>query len=181
MVELRIPWAVTAEESSLVQRAQDGDEAAFEELIERSQQRLYTLAARLLNSPSEAQDVIQEAYLAAYTHLHQLDPRRSPLAWLTTVTTRLCLNRLRSRKRLSPVELESLSQLLSYHPRPEQQIALQQALASLSEEHRAVVLLYYGGGYSCGEIAAMLERGESAIKVSLLRSRERLRKYLEPS
>ncbi|CAN0514452.1 unnamed protein product, partial [Phaeothamnion confervicola] len=55
----------------------------------------------------------------------------------------------------------------------------QEALASLSDEGRAVILLHYWGGYSCKEIGEMLERGESAVKVQLFRARERLRQWYQ--
>lgn len=170
MLSRRLPIA----EGELVRRAQRGDDAAFEELIGATQGRLFSLAARLLHSRAEAQDVLQEAYLSAYTHLAELDPARSPLPWLSTVTTRLCLNRLRSGKRFSAEEVE----VVLGDSAPDR-VALQEALASLSDEGRAVILLHYWGGYSCKEIGEMLERGESAVKVQLFRSRERLRQWYQ--
>ena len=174
VTEVMVAWSVPTE-ADLVARAQTGDEAAFEELVGSTQARLFSLAARLLASRSEAQDVVQEAYIVAYTHLHQLDPTRSPMGWLGTVTTRLCLNRLRSAKRLVP--LESMKELMTEGN--EGQIQLQEALGSLPEEARAVILLHYWGGYSCKEMSDMLERGESAVKVQLFRARERLRQWFQ--
>jgi RNA polymerase sigma-70 factor, ECF subfamily len=177
MVGVMVAWAVASEQEVLA-RAQAGDESAFEELIGLTQGKLFGLAARLLGSRVEAQDVLQEAYLAAYTHLDQLDPSRSPMGWLTTVVTRLCLNRLRSGKRQSGTTLDSLGELLGHCPSPDAQIHLQQALATLNDEFRAVILLHYWGGYSCKEMSAMLECSESSIKVKLFRARERLRTCL---
>lgn len=177
MVGVMFAWAMASEQEVLV-RAQAGDEDAFEELIGLTQTKLFGLAARLLGSRTEAQDVLQEAYLAAYTHLEQLDPSRSPMGWLTTVVTRLCLNRLRSSKHVSSTDLDSLGELFGHCPSPDVQIQLQQALATLNDEFRAVILLHYWGGYSCKEMATMLERSESSVKVQLFRARERLRTCL---
>ena len=167
-------------EAELVARAQSGDEQAFEDLVGATQGRLFSLAVRLLNSRAEAQDVVQEAYIVTYSHLAELDPTRSPMAWLSTVTTRLCLNRLRAGKRFCGVEMETvLESREASSPDVEERLALQQALSRLNAEARALILLHYWGGYSCKEMGEIQERTESAIKVQLFRARERLRQWFE--
>ena len=174
----------------LVRRAQAGDMAAFEDMVRACQGRVLRLCLRLLGGSVEAQDVAQETFVAAYTHLKQLDPGRSPLAWLTTVATRRCLNRLRSQKR---ARLEPESDTSTYPTGPsgeepdqhwlrlEDQKRVQWAILQLAENGRAVVVLFYLEEWNCRQIGEALGMSESNVKVSLHRSRERLRKLLCPS
>ena len=166
----------------LVRRAQAGEMSAFEEMVRACQGRVLRVCLRLLGGSVEAQDVAQETFVTAYTHLKQLDPKRSPLAWLTTVATRRCLNRLRSQKR-ARLEPESETLLSPDEPdqqwlRKEDQQRVQRAILQLAETGRAVVVLYYMEEWNCRQIGEALGMTESNVKVTLHRSRERLRALL---
>lgn len=172
---------------ALVQRAQAGDLGAFEELVQTTQGRILRLCLRLLGGSDLAQDVAQETYLSAYAHLERLDPQRSPLPWLTTVATRLCLNRLRSQQRGRCEELPEVFELPDsawdnepehHWLRQEGQAQLHAALLQLPESARVAVVLFYMEEWSCRQIAEVLGWSESNVKVTLLRARERLRKWL---
>lgn len=167
----------------LVEQAQGGKSGAFEALIASCQGRILRLAQRLLGAAEDAQDVAQETFVLAFTHLAELDGRRSPLGWLTTVATRLCLNRLRTRGRLQewPDEYEPLDPgppLEAMWFARENQHQLHQAILQLSETARAVVVLHYLEEWSCQQVAEALQMTESNVKVMLFRSRDRLRKIL---
>lgn len=181
MVGLKLRMADTDPLPELVRRAQAGEMSAFEEMVRACQGRVLRLCLRLLGGSVEAQDVAQETFVAAYTHLKQLDPRRSPLAWLTTVATRRCLNRLRSQK--SRVEPETDTLTSPDEPdqlwlRKQDQHRVQGAILQLAETGRAVVVLYYLEEWNCRQIGETLGMTESNVKVTLHRSRERLRALL---
>lgn len=166
----------------LVRQAQLGDLGAFEEIVRSCQGRILRLCQRMLSGSAEAQDVAQETFVSAYTHLARLDASRSPLPWLTTVATRLCLNRLRSQKR---ARQEPEDETLDGGEEPDQlwlrrqdQLRVRQAVHALPEVGRAVVVLYYLEEWNCRQIGEALEMSESNVKVTLHRSRERLRKML---
>lgn len=166
----------------LVQQAQRGDLQAFEEIVRGCQGRILRLCQRMLTGSAEAQDVAQETFVAAYTQLARLDPQRSPLPWLTTVATRLCLNRLRSQKR---ARQEPEEEVAAGGEEPDQlwlrrqdQLRVRQAVLALPEVGRAVVVLYYLEEWNCRQIGEALDMSESNVKVTLHRSRERLRKLL---
>ena len=167
---------------ALVGRAQGGDLQAFEQIVLGCQGRILRLCQRMLAHSAEAQDVAQETFVSAYTHLSKLDAQRSPLPWLTTVATRLCLNRLRSQKRarLEPEDetLESGEEPDQLWLRRQDQLRVRQAVLALPEVGRAVVVLYYLEEWNCRQISEALEMSESNVKVTLHRSRERLRKLL---
>ena len=163
-----------------VAQAQRGNRGAFEDMVRACQGRVLRTCLRLLGGSVEAQDAAQETFVKAFTHLDQLDPQRSPLPWLTTVATRICLNRIRSRQRARedewgegfdvPVEENWL--------RGEEQQRLQNALARLPDNSRAVLVLFYLEEWTCREIAEALGLSESNVKVLLHRGREKLRGLL---
>jgi len=166
----------------LVQQAQRGDLAAFEEIVRACQGRILRLCQRMLAGSAEAQDVAQETFVSAYTHLAKLDQNRSPLPWLTTVATRLCLNRLRSQKRArqepEDESLEGGEEPDQLWLRRQDQLRVREAVLVLPEVGRAVVVLYYLEEWNCRQIGEALDMSESNVKVTLHRSRERLRKLL---
>jgi RNA polymerase sigma-70 factor (ECF subfamily) len=183
-VRLQSPPGLMVEDPlpRLVHQAQRGDLRAFEEIVRACQGRILRICQRMLAGSAEAQDVAQETFVSAYTHLAKLDPQRSPLPWLTTVATRLCLNRLRSQKR---ARQEPEEDDLGGGEEPDQlwlrrqdQLRVRQAVLALPEVGRAVVVLYYLEEWNCRQIGEALEMSESNVKVTLHRSRERLRKLL---
>lgn len=86
----------------LLERAQAGDRPAFDELVSPHIGRLRALALRMLGQPDDAQDIVQDALLRAYSKLDGFRGDANVGTWLFTITTRLCLNALRSRKRWDP-------------------------------------------------------------------------------
>jgi len=172
----------------LVGQAQAGQRDSFEQLVKQCQGRILRLCLRMLGGSEEARDVAQETFVKAFLHLGQLQPDRSPLPWLTTVATRLCLNRLRSQSRrpqepLSP-ECEPVAHDLPLDQawlRKENQAQVQRALLQLAESSRAVVVLYYLEEWNCRDIGETLGMSESNVKVTLHRSREKLRRWLCPT
>lgn len=91
------PGVTTAENDALL--AQRGDRAAFGRLMNAHLPLAFRLSARWLSSEDEAKDACQEAFISVWEHLDRYDPDRPFAAWLTTIVTRLCLDRLRRRQR----------------------------------------------------------------------------------
>lgn len=174
-----------AELAALVDRARRGERSAFEALVRHTQGRILRLCLRMLGGSVEAQDVTQETFVKAFTQLGQLDPGRSPLPWLTTVATRLCLNRLRAQKRFEDWDdsiepVDPLGGEDSQWLRREDQARVHQAILGLPETPRAVVVLFYVEEWNCRQIGEALGLTESNVKVHLHRAREKLRKRLCP-
>jgi RNA polymerase sigma-70 factor (ECF subfamily) len=162
----------------LVRRAQRGDRFAFEALVERHQDRLYTLAARVLGSREEAADAVQEALVRAWLAL----PKFRRDARFSTWLYRICVNAAhdaRSRRRLSVVE--EPPEPADPHDRfAERELSgdLQRALNALDETYRVAVVLYDVLGCSYGEIAELTEVPEGTVKSRIFRGRTELAKLL---
>jgi RNA polymerase sigma-70 factor, ECF subfamily len=162
----------------LVARAQKGDRWAFEQLVDRHQHRLFTLAARLLGSRDDAADAVQEAFIRAWLGLSSF--RRD--ARFSTWLYRICLNAAhdqRAKRRTSPLEeapepADPRDEFLA----SELSGALQQALDGLDEDYRAAVVLYDVLGCSYGEIAELTGVAEGTVKSRIFRGRQRLGELL---
>jgi RNA polymerase sigma-70 factor (TIGR02957 family) len=151
--------------------------------FERNRARLFTLAYRMLGSAAEAEDVVQDAWLR-YSSA-QRSELRSPLAYLTTIVTRLALDRLKSARAtreqyVGPWLPEPV--LTEAQPEPERSVAVAESLTlafmvlldTLSPEERAVFILREAFEYSYAEIASILTSSESNCRQLFHRAKERL-------
>lgn len=89
---------VQMDETALIRAAQDGDHAAFEQLVRAYDQSVLRLAMNLLRSPEDARDIYQEAFLRVYRNLHAFRFDCSFHTWLYRIVTNLCLDQMRKRK-----------------------------------------------------------------------------------
>jgi RNA polymerase sigma-70 factor (ECF subfamily) len=181
-------------EDALVAACREGDARAFERLVTLHEGMVFNLAARLLGDAEEARDLSQEVFLQVYRQLGRFEGRSALRTWIYRIVVNQCRNRQRfwrRRRRERSVRLESLS--AAQQPREadrrgpfeqarlrERAERLQQALARLSFEHRAVLLLRELEALSCEEIAAALDLPEGTVKSRLSRAREALRQELLP-
>jgi RNA polymerase sigma-70 factor (ECF subfamily) len=161
----------------LVDRAKRGDRWAFEQLVERHQHRLFTLAARTLGSPDDAGDAVQEAFLRAWLSL----PRFRGGALFSTWLYRICLNAAhdqRLKRRAEPVELVERPDPRDAFAASELSGELQDALDALDETYRVAVVLYDVLGCSYAEIAEMTGVPEGTVKSRIYRGRTELAQRL---
>jgi RNA polymerase sigma-70 factor, ECF subfamily len=165
-------------DAPLVARAQKGDRWAFEQLVDRHQHRLFTLAARLLGSPDEAPDAVQEALIRAWLGLPSF--RRG--ARFSTWLYRICVNAAhdqRLKRGTAPLEetlepADPRDEFLAH----ELSTDLQRALNELDEDYRTAVVLYDVLGCSYAEIAELTAVAEGTVKSRIFRGRARLGELL---
>lgn len=182
------------DDEELVRRCLDGDRGAFDELVGRYRDRVYSLAVHLIQDPEVAEDLAQEAFLRALTRLPLFDPNKASFAtWLMTLTTRLCLNALRRQgiERAWVISLqewesegEEVADERTLTPEEvwsekERRRLIREALATLPPNQRAALLLRYGEGMSVKGVAEALSVPEGTIKAWLYRGREALRRRLK--
>ena len=144
----------------------------WEALVTEHENRLYRAALAILGDNREAEDAVQEAFLALWRKAPE--DLASPGAWLTRVLINNCRSRLRSpwRQRTTPL-WDSLPA-----PGPEERAELEE-LWQLPPEDRTALHLFYYEGLSTAEIAALTGRREGAVRSRLTRARGRLRRLLE--
>lgn len=162
----------------LVRRAQRGERFAFEKLVERHEQRLYTLAARVLGSRDEAADAVQDALLRAWLAMPKFRGDARFSTWLYRITVNAAHD-TRAKRREPPVE-EPPDPVDPRDRFAEQELSseLQRALNALDESYRVAVVLYDVLGCSYAEIAELTEVPEGTVKSRIFRGRSELAERL---
>ena len=162
----------------LVRRAQRGERFAFDKLVERHEQRLYTLAARVLGSRDEAADAVQDALVRAWLALPKFRGDARFSTWLYRITVNAAHD-ARAKRRAPPVE-EPPDPVDPRDRFAEQELSgeLQRALNALDETYRVAVVLYDVLGCSYAEIAELTEVPEGTVKSRIFRGRSELAERL---
>ena len=171
-------------EQDILRRAQQGDSEAFRVLVETYQVQVYRLALRMCGE-SAADDVAQEAFLAAWRALPEFRGTCRFATWLYRLTTNAGIDYLRREKRHGHTDDITELELPDDRPTPqdcaeqaETRRAVRRALSRLSAEHREVLLLRYMQELEYTEIAAALEVSEGTVKSRISRAKARLRELL---
>ncbi len=171
------------QEQAWLERARAGEQAAFGLLVETYQRPVLALTYRMLGDLSEAEDAAQEAFLRAYSRLHQYNPSHKFSTWLFSIANNHCIDRLRKR-RVQFVGLDDSPAVFSLEgesARPEQEaLAAEQAeemhtlVNQLEPEYRTPLVLRYWNECSYQEIADVMEISVAAVKSRLFRARKQL-------
>jgi RNA polymerase sigma-70 factor, ECF subfamily len=179
--------SVEAPEAELIARAQGGDLFAFEELVRRYGRRVYGVALRIVRRHDLADDVVQEAFVRAHQHIQRFDLERPFGPWICRIASNLAVNHLRSPVSREQELPEGHAETPSRAPdaltgvlADEARHVLDQALAQLPAEQRAVFVLRTVEELSYREIAEALEIPEGSVMSRLSRARARLRVALKP-
>ena len=146
----------------------------FEAFVIKHENKLYRTALAIMGNISDAEDVVQEAFLRAYEKAPEFQTDNHEKAWLIRETVNLCNSRLRSpwRKRREPL-------LASYPAAEPEQHELLEHILSLPPKYRAVIHLFYYEGYSVKEIAGLTGQKESTVRSLLTRARQKLKSVLK--
>src|SRR5687767_12668849 len=164
-----------------------GQTSLFEVLMRRHNERVYRAARAIVKDEREAEDVMQQAYVNAYTHLRQFDGRAQFATWLTRIAVHEALARVRRRGRYEPLEDSFLETLMPIEPTadPERQTfarelstLLESAVDRLGDGYREVFMLRQVEGLSTSETAHALDVSEDVVKTRLSRARAALQRDL---
>lgn len=190
----RMPSTIVREdEPALVSAAKAGDAAAFEELVNRYERKIFRLALNITGSREDAEDAMQDAFLKSYVHLREFQGGSRFYTWLVRIAVNESLMRLRKRRpnQVSldePVETDDdliPREIEDWGPSPEQRFAqtelhsiLDEAIEKLDPASRLVFVLRDVEELSTEETAALLGISVPAVKSRLLRARLKLRQRL---
>jgi RNA polymerase sigma-70 factor, ECF subfamily len=182
----------SVEPSSLLPAVAHGDLAAFEQLYDRHSSTLYGLLLRILANPDDAQEVLQETFVKAWTNAKMFDSvRGSDVAWLISIARSRGIDRLRSRKIRGDREDEAGREVSSNFGfvekrtgvddaiQSEEQRAVRSALAELPDSQRIALALAYFEGLSQSEIAEKLGEPLGTIKTRMQLGMKKLRERLK--
>ena len=184
-------------DAALMLRVSKGDSAAFELLVEKYKQPVFSLVYRTLHDATEAEDVAQNVFIQVHKSAHRYRVTARFSTWLFTIARNLCLNELRRRSRHPAESLDQSSLEDEHQPgrqvedvrtarapdlvlRGELEAKVEEAIAALPEKQRTALLLCREEELSYDDMAEILGCSLSATKSLIHRARETLKQQLKP-
>jgi len=169
-------------EQALVVAAQRGETEAFAELVKLHQRRAYAVARAIVLTHEDAEDAVQEGFLHAYRALHRFLPDQAFGAWLHRIVANAALDITRRKKVRDADALADTIASPFRDPGESDELRrrLRQALTTLGERQRAVIVLHDIEGFKHSEIGRMLGIPEGTARSDLHHARARLRQELGP-
>ena len=182
------------DEKELIQHLKDGDERAFNEIVERYSKKLYYLCLKMLQNESDAEDTVQTIFLKAYTNISRFEEKSSISTWLYRIGVNVCTDLLRKRKKETvsslystnsdeeeyalelPDEKENVEESVL---RKERKEALYQAISTLKPKQKELIVLREIENLSYEEIAKILTMNVGTVKSGINRARKALLEKLQ--
>ncbi len=187
-----IPFTLPQDEPALLLLAQAGDAAAFEAL-QRSLVPPVARFVRRLVGEAEADDIVQDVFIAFYKHLGGIDPPEKLRPFVFRIARNRCYDELRRRGRFDPIPMddEPMTEWVSLAswdgPQPEDvthwillQLEVQEAMERLPEAQRQALILYAEEGLNYAEIAEIMNTTTGTVKSRVFYARRTLRRMLRP-
>ncbi len=182
-------------DAHLVQSAQNGDTAAFDELVMKYSQKLYGLIYHMTSNKDDTHDLLQDVFAKAYRSISKFRSKSMFYTWIYSIATNMTLNFLKKRKRRATTSLDDVETGIqndpvfvdiSHRSNPRRQIninelqkQLNESMMMLSEDHRAVVTMFDIQGMAHAEIADILRVSDGTVRSRLFYAHQQLRGYLE--
>ena len=191
--------AATLDEKELVAQARAGDHEAFRDLFHRYHRRAYSLAFGVVHNQDDALDVVQEAFIKAHRNLAKFEGASSFYTWLYRIVMNLAIDHIRKRKRAHHVDFNDaldhgkdesaggddglMPRILGQNPgkalvRKEIRTHINIALAELSDNHRAVLVMRELEGLSYEEMAQAMQCSKGTIMSRLFHARKNMQRRL---
>jgi RNA polymerase sigma factor (sigma-70 family) len=170
----------------LVESFQKGNEASFNELVRRYQEKVYWIARRFLNDHDQSDDVVQEVFVKIYSALKQFRGESSVYTWLYRITVNVSLNALRKQKVREYIRIDEFFETAddeseqpdSIVERNEQQRLIEEAIALLPEKQKAVFLLRYYEELSYEEISQILHTSVGGLKANYFHAAKKIGEHV---
>jgi RNA polymerase sigma-70 factor (ECF subfamily) len=179
----------------LVQRAREGDTAAFDELVVKYTPKLYGLVYHMTSNHEDTNDILQDVFAKAYRAIKRFKGKSAFYTWIYSIATNMTLNFLKKRNRRRAMSLDDVDLAIERDadfieatsksdPVREANISelqerLNRAMQELSEDHRAVVTMFDIQGMPHAEISKILGVSEGTIRSRLFYAHRQLQTYLD--
>lgn len=177
-----------SQEGALVRRAQAGDDAAFREIVEHYQSKVFSIIHGIVRQRNDVEDIAQQVFTKVYFSIGNFDFRSSLITWIYKITVNECFDYLRKKKVRKLVYESDLSEdearrVENTEPSVRQVPAdvnlarrdyIFKLLTKVSDEERNLLMLKEVEGHSVEELAEMTGMNENTIKVKLFRARQKL-------
>ncbi|HUS13675.1 MAG TPA: sigma-70 family RNA polymerase sigma factor [Chloroflexia bacterium] len=167
---------------AVIERARHGDEAAFAEIYEYYNAPIHRYAYRLLGNPEQADDLTQETFIRAYQSLDRLEDDPNLSAWLYRIASNACMDALRRRRRITWLPMREKAErdpqftTEDFAPQVVEAEAVRRVLAEMPVALSMTLVLRSSEGFSCEEIAEIMNVPKGTVFSRLARAREQFTK-----
>jgi RNA polymerase sigma-70 factor (ECF subfamily) len=170
-------------QKDLIEKSKEGDEASFNALFSLYKERIFYTCLGIVKDQESAEDLTQETFIQAYTHLSSFKGNSSFYTWLYRIAHNLSLNHVKKKGRIKE---DALIEELYANPVPPQtpenrefQELLEKSLSTLSEKHRLVYVMCEIEKRPQKEVAALLSIKEGTVRSRLFNARKKIRLFFE--
>ena len=182
------------EDKDLIERCLKGDEKAFEELLRRHRNSVFSICLRMVRNRSAAEDIAQEVFIKVFSALHRYDPSYAFSSWLNRITSNLCIDYLRREKDRArsldqPIggdDDDLVIQIPASTAGPDREVeskemmaVLEEALGALPEHYRIIVILRHQEQLSYEEISETLGIPLGTVKARIHRARNMIMDHFQ--
>jgi RNA polymerase sigma factor (sigma-70 family) len=172
---------ITDNPTNILALCKKGDARAFQHLYQSYAKAMYSICVRMCGNTADADDVLQEAFVQIYNHLHAVENDHSLTAWIKRIVVNQCISFLR-KKKVSFLSFEDRDVVeepgLDEQFHAAQVAQVKEAINQLPEGYRTVLNLYIFESYTHKEIGELLGISESTVKTQYMRSKNRVREFL---
>ena len=172
------------DDAALVAACLEGDNRAFDEIVERHRRSIYHVCYRFVNNHEDASDIAQESFVRAWKGLKNFKGQAALSTWLYRIAVNVCLNRVSvKRPETEPLDADRFVDTHTEQPgvalfRSERAVAVRRAIAALPEKQRATLILRTYHDLSHQEIAIILGSSVGAVKANFFHALVNLKKIL---
>jgi RNA polymerase sigma-70 factor, ECF subfamily len=171
----------------LVKLFQEGNEASFNDLVRRYQEKVYWIAHRFVNNHDQADDIVQEVFIKVYRALHDFRGESSVYTWLYRITVNVSLNALRKQRVKDFLRIDELFELPGEeserpderYEKVEQQQLIEEAIQLLPEKQKSVFILRYYEELPYEDISKILKTSTGGLKANYFHAVKKIGEYLK--
>ncbi len=181
-------------EKLIIQEAKSRSQYAFEKLVTAYEKIIYNISYRMFNNEEDAKDMTQEIFVKLYKNLDKFDENAKFSTWIYRIAVNACIDEIRKRKGKETVSINEMielddgevdKQFAADEPTPENKVIckedikhLKEAIESLPENHKVLIILRDIQGYSYEEIADITESNLGTVKSRISRARNHLKNII---
>jgi RNA polymerase sigma-70 factor (ECF subfamily) len=167
-------------DAEIIKRCQQGDEQAFQELVNRYQQKVLWIAYRMVGNKEDCKDISQEAFIRIYRSIKTFNLTSNFYTWLYRIVCNLSIDFLRKKKSTRSISFEEIGEVAISNTslpgeeikKSEQSQEMQTILQKIHPDYRVILILREIEDYSCKEIASIISCNANTVRWRLFRARQ---------
>jgi len=175
------------DDKTYVQKAQSGSRKAFDKLVKKYADLIFYLLYDITGNYDDAQDLTQESFLRAFTHIQKYRGEAKFTTWLYRIAYNVAIDHKRREKKIKPVEWDTIEHKVvlgkigktdKIHYK-EEKLLIEKALNKLTHSQKIAVVLHYYHGFKMREIGEIIDCSEGTARVHLFRALQKMRNHLK--